>query len=144
VQAAAGDLDPSFGAGGKVITDFAGLADSVQSLAVQSDGKIIAAGYAQMSNSNFDFALARYNTDGHLDPAFGSGGKVTTDFFGHADFAYAVAIQSDGRIIATGNAFDANGANSNFAVARYNTNGSLDDSFGSGGKIVTDFFRYVC
>jgi uncharacterized delta-60 repeat protein len=140
VQAAAGDLDPTFGTGGKVTTDFAALADVAQSLAVQSDGRIIAAGYAEMSSSNIDFALARYNIDGSLDLTFGSGGKVTTDFFGSADFAYAVALQSDGRIVAVGNAFGSKGTNSNFAIARYNTDGSLDSSFGTAGKVVTDFF----
>jgi uncharacterized delta-60 repeat protein len=140
VRAAAGDLDPSFGSGGKVNTDFAGLFDEAQSLAVQIDGKIVAAGSAQTSPSNSDFALVRYNPDGSLDPAFGSGGKVTTDFFGSSDFAYAVTLETSGKIVAAGSAFNANGTNSNFAVARYNANGSLDSSFGSGGKIVTDFF----
>ncbi len=126
--AAAGALDPTFGIGGEVTTDFGG-SDSAQAVAIQSDGKILAAGLSGAG----DFALARYNADGSLDPSFGSGGKLTTDFGGF-DAASALAIQPDGRIIAAGR--DGSGE---FAVARYNADGSLDSTFGSGGKLTTDF-----
>src|SRR5262245_60212522 len=96
-QGANGDLDLSFGEGGKVSTFFGG-GDSVFALATQADGKIIAVG----TRSSLDFAVARYNVDGSLDPTFGDGGKVITDFFGNRDVARAVAIQADGRIIAAG------------------------------------------
>jgi uncharacterized delta-60 repeat protein len=125
--AAPGALDPTFGAGGLVTTDFGGF-DSAQALAIQSDGKIVAAGSA-----GGDFALARYNADGSLDSTFGSSGKVTTDFGGF-DAASAVAIQPDGRIVAAGRT-----EGGDFALTRYNSNGSLDTTFGGGGKVTTDF-----
>ncbi len=127
-----GSLDPSFGSGGKVTTDFGGF-DLALGVALQSDGKIVAAG---QGGSSFDFALARYNADGSLDTSFGSGGKVTTDF-GVFEAATAVAIQRDGKIVATGSTFSS--GFQQFALARYNADGSLDTSFGSGGIVTTDF-----
>jgi uncharacterized delta-60 repeat protein len=141
-----GDLDSTFGSGGKVTTDFAGNRDQAFAVALQTDGKIVAAGSAIVSGGQTDFALARYNSDGSLDSTFGSGGKVTTDFGGN-DQAVAVAIQPDGKIVAAG-ATCANaalgcdvftGSGYDFAIARYNSNGTLDSSFGSGGKVTTDF-----
>lgn len=98
VTAAAGDLDPSFGSGGKVITDLGGF-DNIRALVIQNDGKIIATG----SGRNV-FALARYNTNGSLDPEFSGDGKVSTDFVPNAFFqqASALALQPDGKIIARG------------------------------------------
>jgi uncharacterized delta-60 repeat protein len=101
VTAADGDLDPTFGSGGKVTTDFSGSDNVAQAIALQPDGKIIAAGSAG-PYPLVDFALARYNGDGSLDSTFGSGGKVTTDFFGSVDGANGVALQTDGKIVAAG------------------------------------------
>ncbi len=122
-----GTLDGGFGSGGTVLTDFGTFLDAASDVAVQPDGKIVAAGI-----SGGDFALARYNSDGSLDPSFGSGGKVTTDF-GSFDQANAVVVQPDGKIVAAG------GSGSDFALARYNSDGSLDATFGTGGKVTTDF-----
>lgn len=131
VRANAGDLDPTFGGDGKVTTDILTNSDErITSLALQADGKIVAAGLT--FGLTVDFALVRYNTDGTLDSTFGASGRVTTDFNGTSDFATAVAIQPDGKIVAAGY-FD-----TNFAVARYNTNGSLDTSFSGDGKVTTD------
>jgi len=95
----------------------------------------------ELKNVTYDFALARYNPDGSLDAGFGIGGKVTTDFFGEDDVAEAVVIQPDGKIVAAGSAARTSALESiDFALARYNSNGSLDTSFGSGGKVTTDFF----
>ncbi|MBI4339383.1 MAG: hypothetical protein HY680_05470 [Chloroflexi bacterium] len=132
---APGDLDTSFGASGKVTTDFGGH-DVALSAAIKNDGKIVVVGY-----SGHDFALAQYNADGSLDTSFGTGGKVTTDF-GGADIGRSVAVQRDGRIVVAGAGgpghpfftFD-----SDFALARYNEDGSLDTSFGVGGKVMTHF-----
>jgi uncharacterized delta-60 repeat protein len=130
-----GSLDPTFGAGGTVTTDFGdGNDDAAFAVALQQDGKIVAAGYSQ--SGNYDFALARYNADGSLDATFNDDGKVTTDFAGAFDQAEAVAIQSDGRIVAAGQAF---APGSDFALARYNSNGSLDPTFDGDGKVTTDF-----
>ncbi|HEX8637823.1 MAG TPA: FG-GAP-like repeat-containing protein [Pyrinomonadaceae bacterium] len=101
--------------------------DLAQAVALQSDGKIVVAGYALS-----DFALARFNPDGSLDATFGTGGTVLTPVGTSSDEAYAVAIQPDGKIIVAGS------ANANFAVVRYNANGTLDQGFGTGGKVITD------
>jgi uncharacterized delta-60 repeat protein len=132
-----GSLDASFGASGKVTTDFVGEIDVARSVAIQADGKIIVGGDAYVSTNNYDFALVRYNQDGMLDASFGSGGKVTTDFAGAEDFGHAAALLADGRIVLAGSA--SNGSDMDFAAARYNSNGSLDNAFGTGGKVTTDF-----
>ncbi len=128
-----GTLDASFGVGGKVTTGFGGWNNNAYAVAIQSDGKIVAAGYAEVG----DFALARYNSDGTLDTSFGNGGKITTDFGSMDDQAYAVAIQSSGKIVAAGYAQIA--GQWDFALARYNSDGTLDDGFGNGGKVTTSF-----
>jgi uncharacterized delta-60 repeat protein/uncharacterized repeat protein (TIGR01451 family) len=130
-----GDLDPSFGTDGKVTTDFLGDTDECHDMAIQTDGKIVLVGRSNGSGGDFDFALARYNSDGSLDTSFGSGGKVTTDF-GNDEIGYAVAIQSDGKIVAVGSSWWP--SSSSWALARYNSNGNLDTSFGSNGKVITD------
>jgi uncharacterized delta-60 repeat protein len=139
VQAAPGDLDPTFGTDGKVITDFAGHDDGSGGVAIQSDGKIVVAGFAATSDTpdTDDFALARYNNDGTLDTSFGTGGKVTTDFGAADDVARKVALQADGKIVVVG--LHLNGTESAFALARYTTSGKLDQSFGQGGKVLTTF-----
>ncbi|HEX8857895.1 MAG TPA: Ig-like domain-containing protein [Actinomycetes bacterium] len=129
-RAAAGDLDGTFGTGGKVTTDFAGNGDQANAVALQPDGKIVAAGGAL--GTTVDFALARYRPDGTLDTTFGSGGKVRTDF-GSGEQAFGVAVQPDGKIVAAG------GAATEFELARYNADGTLDSTFGVGGKVTTRF-----
>ncbi len=138
--AAPGDLDPTFGTAGKVTTDFFGHADGASAVAVQSDGKIVAAGFSDLSgNFDNDFALSRYNSDGTLDISFDADGKVTTPILSGIDQANAVAIQSDGKIVAAGAAYHGTTLSYDFALARYNSNGSLDNSFDADGKVVTDF-----
>jgi len=131
-----GSLDNSFGSGGKVITDFGSDVESGTSIAIQADGKVVVAGGTYVG-FNYDFAVARYNSDGSLDNTFDSDGKVTTDFGSGGNYAGAVAIQSDGKIVVAG--FSNNGSDNNFALARYNSNGSLDSTFGFSGKVTTDF-----
>ena len=137
VQAeAAGDLDPTFGNGGKIVTDFS-VPAGANALAIQSDGKLIVAGIVQLP-TGFDFGLARYNPDGSLDTSFGNGGSLAIDFFGGDDRALAVALQPDGKIVVAGHATTQSGG-LDFALARVNSNGTIDTSFGSGGKITDDF-----
>jgi uncharacterized delta-60 repeat protein len=128
-----GSLDTTFGTVGKVTTNFTSSQDQANAIAIQSDGKIIVAGFAPNSSTFLDFALARYNTNGSLDASFGVGGKVTTDFFGDFDAANAVAIQSDGKIVAAGYAYPNGGqSHSDFALARYiNDGASLPTPTGS-------------
>jgi uncharacterized delta-60 repeat protein len=127
--AAPADLDPTFGTGGKVVTDFGG-SEHANGVAILGNGKIVVAGA-----SGDDFALARYLPDGSLDPVFDGDGKVTTDFGGDEQ-ARGVAIQADGRIVAAGTH---TAGKSYFAVARYRRDGSLDTSFASDGTVVTGF-----
>jgi len=130
-----GSLDNSFGTGGKLTTDFGSSDDLGYSVALQTDGKIVVAGYSG-SYPNDDFALVRYNTDGTLDNTFGTGGKLTTDFGSSDDLGYSVALQTDGKIIVAGRS---NNGLDDFGLCRYNTNGTLDNTFGTGGKLTTDF-----
>ena len=103
-------------------------------MAIQSDGKIVVAGDVD-NGSNDDFAVARYNADGSLDTTFDGDGKVTTAI-GTAEIdAYAVAIQADGKIVVAGDAY--NGSDNDFAVVRYNADGSLDTTFDGDGKVTT-------
>src|SRR6516164_1693828 len=101
--------------------------DDAYSSAVQSDGKLVVAGMTTNLDDTTDFGLARYNSNGTLDATFGTGGKVKTTF---ADFdgARAVAIQSDGKIVVAG--YTLVNYSPDFALARYNSNGTLDATFG--------------
>jgi uncharacterized delta-60 repeat protein len=128
-----GSLDAGFGSDGKVTTNFFGIDDVTYALVVQPDGKLVAAG-----STGTDFALARYNPDGSLDTSFDGDGRLTTDFLSRSDYAYALALQPDGKTVVAGYAH--NGSNNDFALARYNLDGSLDASFDSDGKLITDFF----
>ncbi|MBV9960492.1 MAG: FG-GAP repeat protein [Acidobacteria bacterium] len=138
---AAGELDMSFNNGGKVFTDFSNKYDVAYDMVVQPDGKIVVVG---STHSDFtvwhDFGIARYNSDGSLDTTFGTGGKVATNISLY-DYAYGVALQPDGKIVVVGStvAFDGVGQ-IDFAIARYNSNGTLDSTFGNGGKVIIDFF----
>src|SRR6185295_6924104 len=135
-QAAPGDLDPTFSGDGKQTTDFGFGSGDAAATVRQPDGKIVAVG------STFgSIVLARYNANGTLDTSFSGDGKQTTDFGSPeartGDQAHAVAIQSDGKIVVVGSTGSLSA--SNFALARYNPNGSLDTSFSGDGKQITGF-----
>jgi uncharacterized delta-60 repeat protein len=132
----AGALDAAFGGDGKVTTDLTAGDDEARAVAVQADGKIVAAGHADQR-----FAIVRYNDDGTLDSGFGGDGTVVTNFTPGFDIANAVAIQADGKIVAGGASSPGNG--SAFALARYNADGSLDTTFGGDGKVTTQFGHLV-
>ncbi len=132
--AAPGSLDPTFDGDGIVTTAIGSSHDIAQAVAVQANGKIVAAG-GTIINFSYDFALARYNTDGSLDASFGNGGLVITAVASGNDQADAVALQADGKIVTAGYAY--NGSISYFALARYNTDGSLDTSFDTDGIVTT-------
>src|SRR5207244_4472706 len=155
---AEGELDPAFGTGGRVLTDFGGNRcaggprnarpcqshdecaggacvssdDVAWALALQGDGKVVAAGERRAcGGGTMDFALARYDSDGALDTAFGSGGRVVTDLGGNGgnDEAFALVVQPDGRVVAAGASTAAGSLDFDFALARYNTDGTLDATF---------------
>jgi uncharacterized delta-60 repeat protein len=129
-----GGLDPSFGVGGKVVTAIGTGAAEGLPVAVDGAGRIVLDGAASNGTNN-DFAVARYNPDGTLDTTFAGTGTVLTPIGPGNDIAYAVAIDSTDRIVAGGIA--SNGSNFDFALVRYNRDGTLDTSFGTGGKVTT-------
>lgn len=139
-----GSLDDSFNGTGKVITPIGNNEDNARSVAIQSDGKIVVAGYTKNIADNYDIALLRYNSDGTLDADFDgnvNGNGVITTAIGDADdIAYSVAVQSDGKIVVTGYSF--NGTNIDVVLLRYNTNGELDDTFNGDGIVITDIGGY--
>ena len=148
-NAAPGDLDPTFGDGGRVVTGFDGSIDDTPyyemdgfygrayAVAIQPDGKIVLAGVASYDG----FGVARHRPDGSLDTSFGGTGAFQTTFAAPSA-AYAVAIQSDGKIVVVGTAgwtgYPGKRRNS-FAVARYTADGQLDGSFGADGIVSTRF-----
>lgn len=131
-----GSLDNTFDSDGieSIYFPFVGV---VNSIAVQPDGKILLAGYTY-SGSNNNFAIVRINIDGSLDNTFDGDGKATTDFFGFDDKGYSMKLQSDGKILVSGFA-STSASVIDFALVRYNSDGSLDNSFDLDGKVVTDF-----
>lgn len=129
-----GTLDSTFGSNGIVTTSVGAVGDNIFSIAIQDDGKIVAAGFTAIS-SNYDFALTRYNANGTLDNSFDTDGIVTTNLGSGSDVVYEVVIQNDGKIVAAGHSFQ--GTNHDFAVVRYNTDGSLDNTFSTDGKVTT-------
>ena len=138
LSAAPGDLDLTFGSGGKVLTGIGAGAVTGRGMVIQPDGKIVVAGATDLNNPNSDFLVVRYNADGTLDATFDADGKATTDFGGKSDSAFAVALQSDGRIVVAGHSGTIT-TDRDFAVARYNTDGSLDTTFDADGRATTDF-----
>ncbi len=129
-------LDPTFDGDGKVTTPIVAGLNSVYDIAIQSDGKIVAVGYA-LAGVNYDVAVARYQTNGSLDSTFNSVGFDILDLGSNDDIAYSVAIQADGKIVVAGSA--GNGSNTDFLLLRFNTNGTLDNSFDTDGIVTTTF-----
>ena len=129
-----GSLDNNFGINGIVATQVGASYDYAYSMAIQNDGKIILAGSGFQTND--DFALVRYNSDGTIDNSFGINGKVFTQVGTSTDVAKSVLLQDDGKIIAAGYSFG--GGNFDFSIARYDTNGFLDESFGTIGRTITN------
>ncbi len=126
--------DGTFGTSGIVSTPINLVDDEANALLIQPDGKIVLAGWSFDSTPKDDFALVRYNTDGILDNTFGSSGKVIAPIGAGFDYGYAVAIQPDGKILVGGYSIN---ANNDFSLARFNTDGTPDVSFGTGGIVIT-------
>ena len=127
-----GTLDSSFSGDGKAIVDF-GSMDIGYCAAIQSDGKIVISGKATISGS-YDFAVVRFNSNGTLDNTFSGDGKATTSI-GSTDNAYCLAIQDDGKILLAG--YSHMGIDDLFSIVRYNTDGTLDNTFSTDGKVTT-------
>lgn len=136
VIAATGTLDTTFGTGGSSTISFGGT-ETANAVAVMSNGKIVVAGSTNAAG-NSDFAVIRYNANGTLDTTFSSDGGTTTDIgTASQDFANAVAVQADGKILVAG--YSNSAGNNNFVTVRYNVDGTLDTFFGAGGKVTSDF-----
>lgn len=142
----------TYGPPGTVTTDFGpGTNAGAATVLIQPDGKIIAAGSANVVSPDYpqEFALVRYNTDGSLDTTFGSGGLVTTQFpqkgtTGNYTWINSLALQSNGEILAAGGYNGPKGSGKagtgeSFALARYNADGSLDTTFNKTGLVLTAF-----
>ena len=143
-----GSVDKSFGSAGSVVTNVNGHYDQAQAVAIQPNGAIVVAGFADSTGSYHQvagtgqFAAVRYNPNGGLDQTFGTGGIVVTSLNGNATLgsrgvdaeADDVIVQPDGKIVLTGGAYSTLGHY--FALVRYNSDGSLDTTFGTGGESV--------
>ncbi len=135
-----GKLDDAFGTGGKVTVVLDDEGDQLTAVTQQPDGKIVAAGARIHDNFQNAFIVARFHPDGSLDQGFGDFGRVVTTFGDPAAAAQSVILQPDGKIVVAG--FSGAGSYSelnDFALVRYDAAGSLDPTFGSGGKVITHF-----
>ena len=135
-----GTIDTTFGVAGKVSTDFGDQNfDRARSAALQADGRIVAAGFAISQNGGVqNFAVARYTSNGILDTTFSGDGKTQIDFGNCCQSATKVLLQSDGKIVTVGYA-NTEDSDSDFLLARLSPRGSLDATFGVGGKVRTSF-----
>ena len=132
---ATGVLDPTFGTNGVVTTSIGNSAGTTAAV-LQPDGKIVVLGYVELSNTDVDPLIVRYNSDGSLDTSFGEGGIVRAPISPGRDYFFAAALQTDGKIIAVGRTTPLDYSTENFLALRYNQNGTLDSSFGTNGVVI--------
>lgn len=131
-----GSPDLSFGTNGKTTIDFSANYDAVSSMCIQADGKILVTGRST-SNVYYDIAVARLNANGLLDASFGTNGKVLVDVQGESDEARFINIQKDDKIIIAG--LSSTSTIGSALAMRLNTDGSLDNSFGTNGHVLCQF-----
>lgn len=142
VIAAPSNLDPTFGNGGKVVSSPDGSQMIYGStMALQSDGKIVMVGSRVVASTYSTFVVARYNADGSLDTTFGNNGWSSATFGADYEFAASVAIHPDGKIVVGGIIWNSGNdvPTRDFAIARFNSDGSIDTTFDSDGKITISF-----
>jgi uncharacterized delta-60 repeat protein len=133
----AGALDGTFNGSGLSVIGMTSGSDQVNGLVIQGDGKIVGAGWAEVSGSQQSFGAVRVNSDGTADSSFGTSGVAIVNFGTHISHGFAVVLQPDGKVVIGGSMF--NGSTDDFAVARLLANGTLDTSFGAGGTMSNDF-----
>lgn len=134
----AGSLDPSFGTAGKVQLDLGGIDSKAYAASLQSDGAIVVSGYSTSAVYGKDFTVIRLDPDGNLDASFGDNGVASFDLqTGSDDIVYSSVIQPDGKIVLAGVSDD--GIEKKAALVRLNDDGSLDENFGVGGFVLSDW-----
>lgn len=133
-----GSLDTDFGTNGKTTIDFGQREDTANAVALQSNGKIILAGATFSGQNATDFAIARLNADGTLDTDFDEDGRAQLEIDVFEDAIHALIIDSNGKILVAGSTRSSS-TDSEFALARFNTDGSLDTTFGNNGTVTLDF-----
>ncbi|MDQ5824885.1 MAG: hypothetical protein M3441_11875 [Chloroflexota bacterium] len=136
-----GGLDLTFGKDGRVTSDFGGGLEQIEDLAVLPDGKILAAGHTWEEGATGPrFSVARYDKKGKLDKTFGKGGivrvAVAEEQFDYSE-GRGLAVQPDGKFIVVGKAHNPQMYHATFGMVRFNANGTLDKTFGKGGKVLT-------
>ncbi len=138
-----GQFDNSFSEDGKHILSFGeGIGSSIKKVLLQPDGKIIAIGEAY-GGSSFEFSAARFNANGTVDASFGTEGKTVIPFDNLNDFGHDAVLQADGKIVIAGRTTNTTTGEFAAALLRLNSNGTLDNSFGSNGKVITLKNSYV-
>jgi uncharacterized delta-60 repeat protein len=135
-HAAAGDLDPAFGTGGRVLTSLGSGQDSAQAMAIQPDGKIVVAGFAELPARTA--VLLRYNADGSPDDGFGSTGVAAVPIRDGATQFFGLALQPDGKVVAVGLVDTIDPIGSSWLLVRLDERGVPDPEFGSGGIVIAD------
>jgi len=131
-----GSLDQTFGANGKVITDFGGNNDFAYGIALQPDKKIIVAGYYNAGNFA-NAGIIRYNNDGGIDKSFGKSGRAIGTLGNASINCFSVALQPDNKIVGGCTAWYLSGTNADYALYRFDSNGKPDSSFGNNGAVIT-------
>ncbi len=132
-----GTLDTTFSGDGKASTPMRAADDENMGMVLQPDGKILLGGIIDPVGlpALYEFGVVRFNANGSLDTTFGTAGKLTTSIGATSDYGNCIALQPDGKFVVGGYAF--NGVNNDFALAKYNSNGSLDTTFGTNGTVIT-------
>jgi uncharacterized delta-60 repeat protein len=136
---ASGAPDPTFAGDGTVTTKIGSLDDDSAQVLVQPDGKIVVVGRTEVGDGDLDVVLIRYDSDGSLDAGFGTGGVAVTSLGAGADQAQAGALQSDGKIVVAGRTAPTPGGLSDLFLLRFDPDGTLDGTFGTGGLVTLDF-----
>lgn len=131
-----GSLDTTFGNNGIVINEIGDRSSEAKDLALQNDGKIVAAGFSENGYTKI-FTAVRYDTNGSLDDTFGEGGIAKTPIGSDSSLAQSIAIQNDGKIVLAGYTYEGESGTSDIVMVRYDTNGSLDTTFGTDGIVTT-------
>jgi uncharacterized delta-60 repeat protein len=140
-----GEVDPTFGVNGKVVTGFGANQNSANAIALQPDGKFLAGGTYIGSNNKNDFALARYNSDGTMDSGFGVNGKAVLnfpEFNSNSNYIHSIYVLDNGKIVVFGTISPGGSGGLTAAIVRYNANGTIDTGFGTNGKLVSELVCY--